>query len=385
MAQRILICRSNPLDPDPRVDKIARALCESGYTVTLLGWDRTGQLPPRDTLTHHGAAIQLHRLQISAPFGHGLANLPNLIRWQWGEMRWLAGHRRQVDLIHACDFDTVLPALIARLLWGVKVVYDIFDFYADHLRATPQLLKRLIRAVDLRAIDWADGLILADDARWEQIAGARPKRSAVIYNSPSDDGLSAAVLQADRASAQLHLAYIGLLQVERGLLDVIHLLGRHPDWQLDLAGFGGDEELIKTEAATLENIHWHGRVPYTRALQLSAAADVLFALYDPSIPNHRYSSPNKVFEAMLLGKPIVVARATNMDKIVSQADCGLVVGYGDQAAIENALKMLQDSPGLRRQLGENARRAYQERYSWSKMKSRLLELYRAVLHNQNHP
>jgi glycosyltransferase involved in cell wall biosynthesis len=41
--------------------------------------------------------------------------------------------------------------------------------------------------------------------------------------------------------------------------------------------------------------------------------------------------------------------------------------------------MLQDSPELQQQLGENARRAYQERYSWSKMKSRLLELYQAVL------
>ena len=51
-------------------------------------------------------------------------------------------------MVHACDFDTILPALMCKWLWKIKVIYDIFDFYADHLRATPNLIKRMIRAVD---------------------------------------------------------------------------------------------------------------------------------------------------------------------------------------------------------------------------------------------
>jgi len=377
---RIVICRSNPIDPDPRVEKIARVLRSIGYSVHLLGWDRTGQLPEWMELQGPGYSIPLSRLSIIAPFGHGLANLPNLLRWQWDLLRWLVRHREEFDLIHACDFDTVLPALFCKWRWGKKVVYDIFDFYADHLRATPKLIKQLIRSADIYAINRADALILVDDSRWQQIAGARPKLSAVIYNSPAQEYPPGSVKQPQpsHSTATLRLAYIGLLQVERGLLEMLAVLKKHPEWSLDLAGFGGDEDRILAACQSLINVRWHGRVPYDQALKLSQAADVLFATYDPAIPNHRYSSPNKVFEAMMLAKPIIVARDTNMDRIIKQAKCGLVVPYGDLSGLEQALQNLQDDPTLRRHLGQNAYQAYQTTYSWEKMQERLANLYTQV-------
>jgi len=402
MTIRVVICRSNPIAPDPRVEKIARALHSFGYQVSLLGWDRSGALPENATLenrTGKGSdlsagepTIPIYRLPIVAPFGHGLANLPNLLRWQWGILGWLTRHRQDYDLIHACDFDTILPALYCKWRWGKKVVYDIFDFYADHLRATPSWLKWLIRGLDIRAIGWSDALILADDSRWEQITGVKPKLSAVIYNSPAQ-GLPPPHSYQDTQAATpphsypneedgggaLRLAYIGLLQVERGLMEMLEVLHRRPTWNLDLAGFGGDEDKIRAVSESLPNVRWHGRVSYDRALDLSRAADVLFATYDPAIPNHRYSSPNKVFEAMMLGKPIIVAHSTNMDRIIQQAKCGVVVEYGNIADLEAALLGLQKDPDLRRHLGENAYQAYRTTYSWEEMEKRLKTLYGQVV------
>jgi glycosyltransferase involved in cell wall biosynthesis len=375
MPVRVVICRSNPIAPDPRVEKTARTLAGAGYEVSLLGWDRSGQAPWTPQVEN---GLRVYRIPIRAEFGTGLGNLPNLLRWQVGLFRWLARRRDEYDLIHACDFDTVLPALLCKRLWDKRVVYDIFDFYADHLRATPEPLKRMIRALDLRAIGWADALILVDDSRWKQIEGARPQRSAVIYNSPEEiplaQGRSPSV-----ASPGLHLAYVGLLQVERGLFEMLAVLEKHPEWRLDLAGFGGDGERIAALAQGMPNVAWHGRVPYERALKLSQAADVLFATYDPAIPNHRFSSPNKVFEAMLLGKPVIVARGTNMDRLIDQAGCGMVVEYGDVPALEAALQRLHSDEALRCRLGENGRRAYETSYSWAVMQRRLLDLYGEVL------
>jgi glycosyltransferase involved in cell wall biosynthesis len=125
----------------------------------------------------------------------------------------------------------------------------------------------------------------------------------------------------------------------------------------------------------MENVHWHGRIPYQRALELSAGADVLVATYDPAIPNHRYASPNKVFEAMMLGKPVVAASNTNFDRIITRHECGLVVEYGDVEQLEQALATIADDPQLRSLLGENARQAYESTYNWTEMESRLLALY----------
>lgn len=368
---RVLILRSNPIAPDPRVEKIARALQRFGYSVTALGWDRSAQLPKKEVVD----GFTILRMPIHADFGSGLANLPNLLRWQWRLFTWLAKHHSEFDIIHACDFDTILPALWCKQRWGQIVVYDIFDFYADHLRRTPAWIKNWIRTVDLKSINRADAVILVDDARIAQIDGAKPKKMIVVYNSPEELDHSDLPAFTPSPAGELRLAYVGLLQVERGLFEMLNIVSRHPNWHLDLAGFGGDERTIAEKASGMPNVTFHGRVSYPAALALSQAADVLFANYDPSIPNHRYSSPNKVFEAMMLGKPIVVAYKTNMDRIISTAEAGLVVTYADEAALETALTKLADDPSLRQQFGQHARAAYEQTYSWQVMESRLRDLY----------
>lgn len=371
MTSRILICRSNPIAPDPRVEKIGQALAYLGYSVTLLGWDRTAALSQNERISGLGCI----RLPIKADFAQGIKNFPALLRWQLGLTRWLLGNRETYDIIHACDFDTVLPSLLVGRFFGKKVVYDIFDFYADHLRATPVWVKKVIKGVDMWVMNHVDAIILADDSRWDQIAGVIPKHSAVIYNTPPDSN----VFEGQPSSnSGFRLAYVGLLQVERGILQILKVLQKHPDWSLDLAGFGGDESLISAEANGMVNVRWYGRVPYDQSLKISREADVLFATYDPAIPNHRYSSPNKIFEAMMLGKPIIVADQTNMDRIITRNECGLVVPYGDVDSLEKALVSLQSNPQLRHQLGQNGRSAYDSTYNWSIMQERLVQLYQRV-------
>jgi glycosyltransferase involved in cell wall biosynthesis len=182
--------------------------------------------------------------------------------------------------------------------------------------------------------------------------------------------------------SSLRIAYIGLLQIERGIFELIEVLRDHPNWHLDLAGFGGDERIIVQSTTGMKNIHWHGRIAYERALKLSHAADVLIATYDPTIPNHRYSSPNKIFEAMMLGKPIIVAKNTNMDLIIEKEKCGLIIEYGSKEQLENALSILDQDIPLRSKYGDNARRAYDDIYSWSNMENRLIKFYQQVLDNR---
>ncbi len=371
---RVLICRSNPIAPDPRVMKEAQTLVEAGYQVKILGWDRTAELPVRAI----EGAIQLHRLPIRAEFASGIGNLPALLRWQVGLLVWLLRHRDEFDLVHACDFDTVLPAQVWKRLVDGRLIYDIFDFYADHLRNTPAWIKRMIRRIDLWAVEQADAVILVDDSRKAQIATTRPRRCAVIYNSPQD-APSVPESFGDRQTDGLHISYVGLLQVERGIMELLEVVKRQPGWTLSLAGYGGDQDIILRTVEGMPNVEWHGRIPYDQSLKLNAAADVLIATYDPIIPNHRFSSPNKIFEAMMLGKPIIVAENTNTDRIINESRSGLVVPYGDPDALENALMRLQQEPVLRAQLGENGRQAYEETYGWEIMAQRLVNLYRDVL------
>lgn len=368
-APSIVIVRSNAIAPDPRVEKIASALAQSGADVTALGWDRSGALPESEDRQ----AYRVQWIRLRGKPRRGLGNLPQLLAWQLYEWTWLMRHRRHYDMIHACDLDTVVMALLCKLFFGKQVVYDIFDFYADMLRRTPAATVRLVRWFELRLIGLADAVILADDARREQIAGSHPRRLAVIYNSPDEAAVSAPVRPA--LSVGLQIAYLGNVQRERGIFQLLEVVGQHADWHLDIGGFGPDCDEVRVRAEQAGNITWHGMVPYDQVLRLNAGADVLLATYDPSIPNNRYSSPNKVFEAMLLAKPIVVAENTNADRLVLSAGCGLAVPFGDAHALDQAFTRLAQNPALRAEMGQNGRRAYEDEYSWEKMRSRLTALY----------
>jgi glycosyltransferase involved in cell wall biosynthesis len=374
MSKRVLIVRSNPIAPDPRVEKEAHALVTAGYTVQVLGWDRSASQP----LFEEKDGYLIHRIPIQSYYGMGIRNLPKLALWQIRLSSWLFTHRKEYDVLHACDFDTVLPCLMMKLLLGKKLVYDIFDFYTDHLRSTPTWIKQLIRAIDYRIINDADAVIIVDDTRRAQIKATSPKRLFIIYNSPKDVLKNIPTHQPSN-QGQLRLAYVGLLQKERKLVEIAKLMQQHPEWTLDLAGFGGDEVLIHAVCQDIPNIRWHGRVDYDKALTLSAQADVLFAVYDPVIPNHKYSSPNKLFEAMMLAKPIIVARNTNMDEIIAKHACGFAVTYNNTNELEEAFTRLANDPALRERLGNNARLAYETTYTWEIMEQRLQALYSQVV------
>ncbi|GAB6876189.1 glycosyltransferase family 4 protein [Thermaerobacter litoralis] len=370
----VVILRSNPVAPDPRVERVARTLAREGFRVTVVGWDREGSFPELE-LAPYGPVV---RLRARGRYGAGPRNLPALLRWQLQLVYWLLFHRRHYSVIHSCDFDTLVPALLVKLLLGKGVVYDIFDWYADTVRGLPSFLRRCLARLDRWLLRWADAVILADDNRLPQLGKARPRRLEIVYNSPDWD--SKDVIRGLPSRRGLRLAYIGLLQADRGLLELLEVMRRHPEWELDLGGFGAEEYLIRKAAAALPNVRFHGRVPHHRCMEVYVRADVLVATYDPSVPNYRYSSPNKLFEAMRLGKPIVVAEGTGIDRRVKALELGYVVSYGDTGRLE---AVLQDAAGWtgeeRRAFAVRVRRIYDEHFSWRIMQQRLLRLYRDLL------
>lgn len=370
----VAILRSNPVSPDPRVKKVAQALHNVGWKVIIFGWDRSTSLPAEEKTSY----AFINRLAIRATYSSGLRNIFPLFNWQIMLLIKLFKWRNFYSYIHACDFDTILPALFMKAFFGKKVVYDIFDFYAGRHTIIPATLKSLIKKIDLWSIKKADGIIIADDIRRQQILGSCPKKIEVIYNSPEEiltNNKNANLKQRDHF--KLQIAYIGILTIKRGLLEMLDILSRHPNWFLNLAGFGGgDERLIISKTLSLPNVKFHGKVDYEKALKISSRADVLFATYDPEVPNHKFSSPNKMFEAMMLGKPIIVARETGMDEIIKKYNLGYIINYGDVNELEIILsKIALWNKEKKIEFAKRVQTIFKKRYNWTIMVERLTTLY----------
>ena len=118
---------------------------------------------------------------------------------------------------------------------------------------------------------------------------------------------------------------------DRGITDIIRAIADLPGVELVLAGPVIDRNIMDEIAAHPASVKYIGWIPtYEEILNRSMSADMLFRFSDPALPTkNKYASPNKLFEAMMCGKPILVSDDSSMAGIVRQNNCGLVVPYGD--------------------------------------------------------
>ena len=120
-------------------------------------------------------------------------------------------------------------------------------------------------------------------------------------------------------------------------------------------------------------------VSYDEVLDQTAGCQVVAALYDPAVPNNRFAAPNKLFEAMMFEKPVLVSEGTLAADIVREVGCGIVVPYGDREALKRALEKLMLSSEEASAMGARGRAAFEQRYNWKAMEPILLQLYREEL------
>jgi glycosyltransferase involved in cell wall biosynthesis len=135
-------------------------------------------------------------------------------------------------------------------------------------------------------------------------------------------------------------------------------------------------EKLKEMCRNIKSIQLYLKmVPHEAILQYTSNADTIFILYDPQIPNNRYASPNKLFESMCFSKPVIVSDHSSMTKIVETEKCGMTVSFGNQGELRNAILYLKSNPMICYELGNNGRKAFERKYSWNIMETKLFTLY----------
>ena len=365
---KVVMLRSNPIDPDVRLEKEAISLVDAGHSVTLLGWQRFGDAPAKEK--RHRYTIR--RVKFRAPVEKKV--IFYLPIWWILAFVWLL--KEDWDVVHATDLDTYLPAIFAAKLRRKQIIYDIFDFYADMV-VLPTFVRNCVAAFDIFLMKYADAVIVVDPSRLQQIDRKGDSSIHVIYNSPKDMPTLSVNNRRDK-DRSFTILFAGILTQGRGFEIVIQAAKDVNDVRLEFAGFGYYAEYLRSLSEREPHITFIGTIPYDEVIRRTLQSDLLFALYDPNVPNNRYASPNKLFEAMMCGKPILVSDGTAMAEIVREEDCGLVVPYGDVDAVKHAILTLKNDPALCRRLGENGRRAYETKYNWKIMEERLLEIYRRL-------
>lgn len=318
-----------------------------------------------------------------------------LIRWRFGVLGWnnaAAAAAPLADVYHGHDL-TALPAAVrAQRLHGGLLVYDSHESFMDSGTNVNRSKwgKAVLRWFERRQARHATALVTVNRSLGE-ILGPRfgIKRVVVVYNTPARWAApeerpnlirDATSLPADTPIALYHGAFFlhrGLEELAASLLEPgmerVHAV---------YLGYGSQESVLREMAQDPGfggRIHVLEGVPPAVLPLWVASADVGVMPIQASTLNHRLSSPNKLFESLATGLPVVVSDFLEMRRIVlddPDGPLGAVCDPADPASVARAIRSILDlSPSERDALRARCLRAAHERWNWETESAHLVELY----------
>jgi glycosyltransferase involved in cell wall biosynthesis len=259
------------------------------------------------------------------------------------------------DVYHGMAYMGIPVALDLGGTHGAPVVYDARDIYVDaaNLAKSSRLVRMMVgrwergwarRAARVLTVNKPYAQVMA--RRW------RVKEPLIVLNCSFRT--PAPPERPRRFHAALGLppgerivVYQGGFSHDRGIEQLIEAIAAVPGATLALLGYGRMQEQLEELAAdpsTGGKLAVLPAVPPTELLDWIASADVAAMPIQPTTLNHRLTTPNKLFEAMAAGVPVVASDLPGMAAIVRDAGCGLLVDPTDPAAIAAAIRAILDLP-----------------------------------------
>jgi glycosyltransferase involved in cell wall biosynthesis len=169
------------------------------------------------------------------------------------------------------------------------------------------------------------------------------------------------------------------------VLQAAQLLEGYPEIAIVLLGDGKEKAALITQAQEMElsNLHFLPPVPKVQMGKALAAADACIALLKP-IPMYATVYPNKVFDYMAAGKPVILAIDGVIRAVVEECEGGIFVPPGDPIALADAIRSLADDPARGRKMGANARRHVEAHFDRAVLAEQLEDLIVRVAKTLNY-
>jgi glycosyltransferase involved in cell wall biosynthesis len=318
-----------------------------------------------------------------------------LVRWRFSILGWAdaaAALAPAADVFHGHDLNALPAAVRASRRNGGRVVYDSHELFLESgaTARQPRWARWLIGRLEGRWTSRADAVVTVNESIASELRrryGAR--QTVVVRNCPPRATGTVGAGRPLRAAIgatpdQPIILYHGGFQRDRGLdrLAEAILTPGLETATLVYLGFGPELESLDRLAA---DPRFGGRirvlpaVPSEELLDWVADADIAAMPNQPATLNERYSTPNKLFESIAAGTPVVSSDTPERRSIVLDdplGPLGVVCDATDPASIGAAILSLLERPEADRlALRERCRQAARERLNWETEAGHLLELY----------
>ena len=396
---RILMLLEKAFPPDIRVENEIATLMAAGHEVHLLC---TRDARDRAELPATIQGLRIHTVRRRADLHGWRRRIPNLpLLWfydaRWGgRIRELAKELGRFDVVHVHDLPLVRTGQRAAKRMRALVVADLHEnypmvmpLYTEGAKLTP--VSRFLldpqrwERYEEKSVSTCSAVIAVADAMKLRLSkvGVPSARITVVENFVDIERFLSYPLDAgmrEELGDSYLITYAGGFLQNRGLDTTLQAMAKVvqvvPEATLVLVGDGkirNELETLTRQLGLQQHVRFEGWVEFSRLPSYFAASDVCILPLIQSTHTDATTS-HKLFQYMLMGKPVVASASGETGRMIQEADCGLLFPPGDSEALSDALIRLTD-PELRERLGERGREAVLDRYNWSRSAARLLHVY----------
>ena len=374
----------NDFTRDNRVLKISSTLTDAGHEVAVVALHKDN-LPK---VEKHSGGFMVHRIALhmpTRPFRGALKLAELAFR--------IAFVYRRFDAWHCNDAEAFAIGLLAKgLRPSLKLIYDCHEFEGERNGKSTAYLKG-IRWLERRFIRFAEEVIVvgpsigrAYQERYEKY-GLPPV--SLVRNVPhrlkpqNEEGTPAVgkLRQSLGLGPQDFIAlYQGAFTINRGIEELLAMSDQLKGGRIHLVfmGYGMHEDLIKTKVESNENVHFQPAVPYSEVLSYSCDADVGLVSVRPICLSYLYCLPNKLFECIQAGVPVLVNELPDCISLVKDYGIGKVVsGDAPENWLEALCEMERENPSFKTKANAGLLRA-QNDLNWEKERVSLMAIYDRV-------
>lgn len=374
------VCVLSSVHPcfDVRIfEKEARSLSQAGYDVTLAA------IADFEEKLVEGIRV----LGLPQPKTKALRPL------NWFRLIRIA-LREKADLYHFHDPELLLVASLTKLLTASPIIYDVHENYPQDILtkewipgALRQAVSKIFEVFEDNMVKFMDGVLVVNEHLEQRFRGK--SRVITVSNYSRTDLFAGEQLDSEDSEDRLtpYFVYAGRVSDDRGIYECVQALERLRDEKAQLLCAGRIGHVSNQELRWLldagesdQRFRYLGLLPYEDIPALLSRA-VAGLLCFRATPNNVLGTPNKLFEYMSAGIPVIASDFPFIRQVLLDAECGLLVRPDDVQEISQAMAHLLDNPDDAQRMGRNGLRAVKERYNWEVEEKKLLALYQALLSN----
>ena len=301
---------------------------------------------------------------------------------------WLGMGVKDVDLVWGTSppiFQGLTAWALARLkrakfLFEVRDLWPLFAVAAGVL--TNPVFIRMTEWLERFLYHHADRVMVNSPGFREHVEARGAKRVDLIPNGsdpsmfdPDDEG------KAFRQSHQLDDKFVALYAGAHGMSNdlgvVLEAAKQLNDTNIQIVLLGDGKEKPNLQARAdemgLTNVTFASSLPKSQMPGALAAADVCIAILKP-LEEYKTTYPNKVFDYMAAGRPVVLAIDGVIREVVEAADCGIFAMPGDSSALADAIRKLAEDKEKAHEMGLRGRAYMEEHFSRVAIGEKLLTL-----------